>query len=164
MEKLFYNLSEAEFSKSRKILLWIFASLFFVAGLGVIFMNVILHEKSILISLSAVPFGISFLVGAIAIFASSPKKDHIFSIDDEKIEFKIGLVAKEMETYFWKDISEIHLPHKQKKVRLILKNSPPVEINLAWIEKKKSSHIRKHFYYLAKEKNIQVFTPPVLTP
>ena len=34
MEKLFYNLSEEEFSKGRKILLWGFSGLFFLGGIS----------------------------------------------------------------------------------------------------------------------------------
>ena len=78
MENLYYNLSEEEFSKGKKILLWGFSSLFFLAGMGVIFMNVILHNKTIHISLSLAPFAISFAVGVIAAMATLRKKDHYF--------------------------------------------------------------------------------------
>jgi hypothetical protein len=162
MENLYYNLSEAEFSKSRKVLLWGFSLLFFCAGLGILFLNLIIHDKSIHISFCTAPFGISICVGIIAGMATLRKKDHYFIIDDEKIEFRYGLVKPVKQTYLWSEVKEIHLPHKQKKVKLVMKNDSPVIINLNWIERKKSSHIRKYFYYVAKEKNIDVVKFQVL--
>jgi hypothetical protein len=156
MEKLFYDLSEQEFSKGRKILLWVFTSIFFLAGMGIIFMNVILHDRSIHISFCLAPFGISMVVGIISVMATFTRKGHYFLIDDEKIEFKFGMVKPVKHTYIWNDIKEIHLPHKEKKVLLLLKNNSSFVINLTWIEKKKTSHIRKHFFYAAKEKNIDI--------
>ena len=156
MENLYYNLSEQEFSRGRKILLWIFTSLFFLAGMGIIFMNVIMHNDSIGLSLSLAPFGISFVSGTIAIIVSFSKNDHYIIIDNDKIEFKFGLFKPSIQTFLWNDIKEIHLPHKQKKIKLIMQNDSSNIINLTWIEKKKSSHIRKQFYYAAKEKNINI--------
>ena len=163
MENLYYNLSEEEFSKGKKILLWGFSSLFFLAGMGVIFMNVILHNKTIHISLSLAPFAISFAVGVIAAMATLRKKDHYFIIDSEKIDFRYGIINPVRETYLWSDIKEVHLPHKQKKVMLIMKNDSSTIINLTWLEKKKSSHIRKHFFYVAREKNINIVKVQLLT-
>ena len=162
MENLYYNLSEEEFSKGRKTLLWIFASLFFLAGLGIIFMNVILHEKSIHISLSLAPFGISIVVGIISAMATFKREDHYFTIDNDKIEFRYGLINPHKKTFLWNDIKEIHFPHKQKKVKLVMKNDSKYIINLTWIEKKKSGRLRKYFYYLAKEKSINIIRVQVL--
>ena len=47
MENLYYNLSEEEFSKGRKILLWGFSALFFLGGIYVLFVSLILGQKSI---------------------------------------------------------------------------------------------------------------------
>jgi hypothetical protein len=162
MENLYYNLSEQEFSKGRKILLWVFASIFFLAGMGIIVMNVIQHNTSIHISLSAAPFGISFAVGIIAVLATFTRKDHYFKIDNDEIKFKYGTLNPVEQTFRWSDIKEIHLPHKQKKIKLIMKNDSSFVINLTWIEKKKSSHIRKHFFYVGKEKNINIVKMQVL--
>lgn len=163
MENLYCNLSEEEFSRGRKTLLWIFASIFFVAGLGIIFMNVILHDKSIHISLSLAPFGISIVVGIISVMATFKRKDQYFIIDDDKIEFRYGLLNPVKQTFLWNDIKEIHFPHKQKKVKLVLKNDSTYLINLTWIEKKKSIRLRKHFYYVAKEKNINIIKIQILS-
>jgi hypothetical protein len=156
MENLFYDLSEQEFSNGRKILLWVFTSLFFLAGVGIIFMNVILHDMSIHISFCVAPFGISIAVGIISFMATFTRKDHYFLIDNEKIEFRFGLVKPLKHSFNWNDIREIHLPHKEKKVLLLFMDNTSFIINLTWIERKKSSHIRKHFFYAAKEKNIGI--------
>jgi hypothetical protein len=163
MENLYYNLSEQEFTKGRKVLLWIFASLFFLAGMGIIILNVIFHDKSILISLSTAPFGISLVVGIIAVMASSRKKDHYFVIDETKVEFKNGFIKPVVNKVLWNDVKEVHFPHKQKKVKVVMNDGSFLVINLTWIEKKKSSHIRKHLYYVAKEKNISIIKSQVLS-
>ena len=66
-------------------------------------------------------------------------------------------------SFKWTDIKEIIMPHKEKKVMLIFKDSSSFVINLTWIEKKKSSHIRKHIFYAAKEKNINVVKVQMLS-
>jgi hypothetical protein len=163
MENLYYNLSEQEFTTGRKILLWIFSSLFFLVGMVVIFLNVVFHDKSILLSVSTVPFGISLVVGIIAIMASAGKKDHYFIVDETKIEFKNGFFKPVINTILWNDVKEIHFPHKQKKVKVVMNNDSSIIINLTWIEKKKSSHIRKHLYYVAREKNINIIKSQVVS-
>jgi hypothetical protein len=162
MEKLYYNLSEEEFSKGKKILLWSFTSLFFLAGLGILVMILLFHDTTVSASVSLAPFGISLVSGSIAAMATFRGKDHFFIIDDDKIEYTAGFFKPKTESYLWRDIKEIHLPHKQKKVKLFMKNDTSSLINLTWIEKKKSSHIRKHIYYAAKEKNINISKPQVL--
>lgn len=162
MENLFYDLSEHEFSKGRKILLWVFSSIFFLAGLGIIFMNTIMHDKSIHISFSIAPFGISIAVCIIAIMSTFKRKDHYFLLDNEKIEFRYGLVKPVKHLFRWNDIKEIHLPHKEKKVLLLFKDNTSFVINLTWLEKRRASHIRKHFFYSAKEKKIDVVKVMVL--
>jgi membrane protein YdbS with pleckstrin-like domain len=162
MENLYYNLSKQEFTKGRKILLWIFASLFFLAGMGIIILNVIFHDKSIQLTVSVAPLGISLVVGIIAVLASTGKKDHYFSIDETKVDFKNGFFKAVKNTILWTDVKEIHFPHKQKKVKVVMKDDSSLIINLTWIEKKKSSHIRKHLFYVAKEKNINIIKTQVI--
>ena len=156
MENLHYNLSEEEFSKSKKVMLWAFAFIFFLAGLGTILLTGY-------ISLSVAPFGICIVVSIIAGMATFSRKDHYFVIDNEKIEFKYGMFNPQKTTYLWNDIVEITFPHKQKKVKIGLKNNTSAIINLTWIQKKKSSHLRKHFFYAAKEKNINIIKTQVLS-
>src|SRR5512138_336458 len=113
MESLYYNLSEHEFSRGRKTLLWGFSLLFFIAGLGVIFLNVVLHDETIHLSLSSAPFGISLITGIIASFATFSRKDHFFIIDDEKMEFKYGMMKPVKQSLSWNNITEINFPHKE---------------------------------------------------
>jgi hypothetical protein len=156
MENLYYDLSEQEFTKGRKILLWIFTSFFFLGGLWVIFSNVVLGDKSISISFSLVPFAISLLAGIIAAMATFKRKDHFFVIDEEKISYRYGFFRPVKLLFKWDDIKEIHFPHKERKALLIFKDSSSIIVNLTWLERKKSSHIRKHLFYVAKEKNINI--------
>ncbi|MFN8240643.1 MAG: hypothetical protein U0X39_07805 [Bacteroidales bacterium] len=156
MEKLFYDLSKQEFSKSKKVLLWIFSGLFLLAGVAVVFMNVVLHNRALHISYSAAPFGIGLAVGIVAILATTKRKDNYFIIDDEKVEYVFGMFKTVKITHFWKDVSEIHLPHKEKKVKLIYKDNTQHVLNLNWLDKKKSHFIRKHIFYAGKEKNIAI--------
>ena len=156
MENLYYNLSEEEFSKGRKILLWIFAGLFFLAGAYVLVMNLVFGHKSIPAILSIAPFGISLVVSLIAAFATIKRKDLYFSMTDEKIEFRYGIINPKMHSFKWIDIKELIMPHKQKKAMLLFKDGSSFVIDLTWLQKKKSSHIRKHIYHAAREKDLKV--------
>jgi hypothetical protein len=164
MENLNYNLSEQEFSKGRKILLWGFSLLFFIAGLGVIYLNVVMRDETIHLSVSSAPFAISIFVAVIASIATFSKKDHYFNIDNEKLEFKFGFLNPVKKSFLWNDISEINFPRRQKKVKLMFRDNTFYVINLTWIEKKKSSHIRKHIFYGANEKHIKTIKSQTLSP
>jgi hypothetical protein len=156
MENLYYNLSEEEFSKGRKILLWSFSALFFLAGIYVLIVSLILDQKSIAPILSVAPFGISLVVCIIAGFATFKGTDLFFSIDLDKIEYKFGIMRPTTHLFKWADVKELVMPHKQKKVKLIFNDGSSFIIDLTWIQRKKSSHIRKHIYYVAREKNLNV--------
>jgi hypothetical protein len=164
MEKLYYNLSEEEFSKGRKILLWIFASLFFLAGVYVLFISLVLDYKTIPAVLSTAPFGISLIVSVFAGFATIKRKDLFFLIDDDKIEFRYGILKPKKQTFNWTDIKELIMPHKQKKIQLVLKNGTSFVIDLTWLQKKKTSIIRKHIYHAAREKDMNVIKVEHLQP
>jgi hypothetical protein len=156
MENLYYNLSEEEFSKGRKILLWIFAGLFFLAGLFVLVQSIILGHKSISPGLSIAPFGISIVVAIIAAFATIKRKDLFFSIDNEKVEFRYGIIRPKIHSFKWIDVKELIMPHKQKKAMFLFNDGSSFVINLNWLQKSKASHIRKHIYYTARQKNLNV--------
>jgi hypothetical protein len=164
MESLYYSLSEEEFSKGRKILLWSFSALFFIAGAYVLVVNLFLGQKSIPPVLSVAPFGISFVVAIIAGFATFKGTDLFFSIDKEKIEYKFGMIKPMTHSFQWIDIKELVMPSKQKKIKLIFKDGSSFVINLNWVQRKKSSHIRRHIYHVAREKDlnvIKVMTLPI---
>ena len=154
METLFYDLSEAEFSKERKILIWVLAAFFFLAGLWYLFSNMLLGMAAFSPALCVIPFGICLFITAFAAFATIKRKDHYFVVDNDKIEFRNGVFKATKRTFVWESISEISLPHKQKNATIRQKDGTSYEINLMWIEKKKATAIRKHIYYFAKEKNI----------
>ena len=162
MEKLFYDLSENEFSTGRKALLWIFSGVFFMAGAGIIYMNIIQHDLSINISFCIPPFGIGIFTAIIAYMATLKRKDHYFLMDNDKIEYRFGLIKPVKITHIWSDINEIQMPLKEKKVLLKYKNNSEHILNLNWLEKKKSHYIRRHFYHAAKEKNIKILNVKML--
>lgn len=157
MENMYYNLSEEEFSKSRKILLWIFSGLFFIAGLWVLILHFAFGKKeSMPVVLSIVPFSISLVVSLIAIFSSVKRKNQYFSMDDEKLEFRFGIIMPKKYTYRWEDMKELVIPHRQKKAKINFKDGSSHIINLTWLQKKKSSLIRKHIYQAAWEKQLKI--------
>jgi hypothetical protein len=156
MENLYYNLSEEEFSKGRKILLWGFAALFFLAGGYILFVSLILGEKSISPLLSVAPFGISLVVSIIAGFATFKGTNLFFSIDMDKIEYKFGMFKPVTHNFNWIDIKELVMPRKQKKVMLVFKDGSTFVINLNWMKRNKSSGIRKHIFHVAREKDLVV--------
>jgi hypothetical protein len=156
MESIYFDLSEEEFTKGRKILLWIFTGLFFMGGLGVLLAGPVFGVHRIKPSLSIAPFGISLIVGAVSAFATIKRKDLFFSVDDDKIEFRYGVIKPKKYTFLWADIKELIMPHKEKKVMLILKNGSSFTIDLNWLQKKKAHLIRKHLFNTAKYKDMEV--------
>jgi hypothetical protein len=163
MENLYLNLSEEEFSKEKKILLWGFAALFFLAGVYILVVSLIFGQKSIPPVLSVAPFGISLVVSVIAGFATFKGTDLFFSIDDDKIEYKFGIIKPMTHSFNWIDIKELVMPHRQKKVKLIFKDGSSFVIDLTWIQKKKSSQIRKRIFHSAREKDLNVIKVITLT-
>jgi membrane protein YdbS with pleckstrin-like domain len=162
MEDLYFNLSEEEFSKGRKVLLWGFSSMFFLGGLYVVVTNLLFGHKSIPLFISLITFGISLFVGVIAAFASIKRKDLYFTVNDEKIEFRYGILNPKKHSIKWVDIKELIMAQRQKKAVLFLNDGSSFIINLNWLQKKKSSLIRKHIYILAKEKNLKVVKVPMI--
>ena len=156
MEKLFYDLSEAEFSKSRKVLIWIMAAMFFLIGLWELFSNLVLGQVAFSTSLAIIPFLISLFMGLIALFATVKRKDHFFIVDEEKIEFKNCIIRPKKHTFLWNNIEKVHLPKNKKNAKLFFKGGTNFEINLMWIDKKKATTIRKYIYCYAKEKAIDI--------
>ncbi len=156
MENLNCNLSEDEFSKGRKILLWGFATLFFLAGIYVLVISLFFNQKSISPVISVAPFGISLVVFIIAGFATFKGTNLYFIIDKDKLEYKFGIFNPILHSFKWTDIKELVMPRKQKKVKLIFKDDSSFVINLTWIKRNKSSQIRKYIFYFAREKELNV--------
>jgi len=156
MENLYYNLSQEEFSTGRKLLLWGFAGLFFLAGVYVLLISLVFGHKSITPVLSIAPFGISIVVSIIAALATIKRKDLFFLIDNDKIEFRYGIFKPARHLFKWIDIKELIMPHKQKKAKLLFTDGSSFVINLNWLQKKKAGLIRKHIFYAAREKDLKV--------
>jgi hypothetical protein len=162
MENLYYNLSEEEFTKGRKILLWIFVVAFFLGGVYVAMLSPVFGVHHIKPTLSLAPFGISFIVGIIALFATIKRKDLFFSIDNDKIEFRYGLFRPKKHSISWTDIKEVVMPHKERKAKLVFNSGTSFTIDLTWLQRKKSSIIRKHLYYASREKNLPIIKVKLL--
>jgi len=112
MEKLYYNLSEEEFTKGRKILLWFFTVAFFVGGVYVAMLGPVFGKDSITPASFIVPLCISFVIGGIAAYATIKRKNLYFLIDDEKVEFRFGVFRPKKYSFLWSDMKKIVLPHK----------------------------------------------------
>lgn len=156
METLYYNLSEEEFSKRHKILLWGFGALFFLSGIFILIKSLILGHETLPAILSLAPFGISIIVFIIASFATIKRKDLYFSVNDEEIQFRYGILNPKKHTFKWVDIQELKMPQKQRKAMLLLKDGSSFVINLTWLQRRKSSIIRKHIYHAAREKDLKI--------
>jgi hypothetical protein len=156
MEQLYFNLSEEEFSKGRKVLLWVFASLFFIAGMYVVTAKPIFGHNSIPPVLATAPFGISLIVSAFAAMATIKRKDLFFLVDHGKIEFRYGIINAKRHSFEWTEIKEMVMPHKQRKIKLILNNGTTFVIDLTYLQRKKATLIRQRIYHDAREKGLNV--------
>jgi hypothetical protein len=77
-------------------------------------------------------------------------------IDADKIEYKFGIIKPVQHSFNWIDVKELVMPRKQKKVKLIFKDGSSFIINLTWVERKKTSFIRRNLYQVAREKDLNV--------
>lgn len=164
MEKLYYNLSEEEFTKGRKILIWIFFAAFFLGGVYVALAGPLFGVYSVKPILSIAPFGISLIVGLVAAYATIKRKDLFFLIDNDKVEFRYGVVRPKKYSFRLSDMKEFVMPHRERKIKILFKDGTSFIVNLSWIQRKKAILIRKHFYQVAKEKNINVLKVVHLPP
>lgn len=156
MEQLYFNLSEEEFTKGRKVLLWIFAGLFFIAGLYVVTASPVFGHHSIPPVLATAPFGISLIVSLFAALATIKRPDLFFLVDYGKIEFRYGIFRPKRHSFQWNQIKEMVVPHKQRKVKLIFIDGTSFVIDLNYLQRKKSILIIKHLYKYALEKGINI--------
>jgi hypothetical protein len=156
MENIFFDLAEEEFSKGRKILLWIFTGLFFIGGVAILIASPVFGLHEIKPSFSLAPFGIFIVVGAITGFATIKRKDHFFSIDEDKIEFRYGVFRPKKHSFQWADIKDLVMPHLEKKIMVNFRNGSSFVIDLTWLQKKKTHLIRKHIFNTARYKDMEV--------
>jgi len=156
MEKLYYNLSEEEFTTGRKILIWVFFGAFFLGGVYVALIGPLFGVNHVKPIFSLAPFGISLIVGVFALYATVKRSDLFFLIDNDKVEFRYGMFRPKRYSFNWNDMKEIILPQKDRKIKILFNNNTSYVVNLMWIQRKKSIIIRKHFYHAAREKNLNV--------
>jgi hypothetical protein len=156
MEKLFYNLSEEELTTGRKVLLWTFVAAFFLGGIWVAIASPVFGIHHIKPVLCLAPFGISLIVGLIAAYATIKREDLYFMVDEQKIEFRYGIFKPKKNTILWNDVKELVMPHKDKLIKVNFKDGRSQIINLSYIQKKKSTHIRKHIFHESHNQGLEV--------
>lgn len=156
MEKLYYDLSEAEYTPGRKMLLWVVTILFFIGGLYVALLSPVFGKHSVNPILSLAPFGIGILIGITALLATVKRKNMFFEINNDRIEFRYGMFNPKKHSYLWSDIRKIVMPHRERKVKLMFRDNRSEIVNLSYIQRKRSILIRKHLILGAMEKNISV--------
>lgn len=156
MEDLYYNLAQEEFSKGRKILLWILAILLSIVTLVVIYMKYVKYDPNTTIGLIITLGLITSFLFLIAILSTARRKEHFFRVDSETISYHYGLLFPSHHTYKWEEIKHLYFPPHSKKTTLILQDGKVIHINLTWVEKNKSRNIRKHIFYSAKNKGVQI--------
>lgn len=156
MDDLYFNLSEMEFSKGRKIILWIFGTIFILTGLWDLFLKIFKHNNMANMGLTITALAIGCFVYLIAILASSRKQENFFKVDSNAISYRFGLIAPSLIQIDWNNISAISMPAHQKNIFIDQKSGETIKIKLTWIEKNKSRLIRRHIYYVAKQRNIEV--------
>ncbi len=156
MEKIYYNLSEAEYTRGRKILLWVVTILFFIGGLYVATLSPVFGKHSVRPILSLAPFGIGILIGVTALLATVKRKNMFFEINNDRIEFRYGMFNPKKHSYLWSDIKKMVMPHRERKVKLMFRDNSSEIINLSYIQRKRAMLIRKHLILGAMENNISV--------
>ena len=156
MEQLYFNLSEEEFTKERKTLLWILVGFFFLGSVYVVTASPIFGHISIPPVLALAPFGICLIVTGFAVLAKVKRKDLFFLVDYGKIEFRFGVFKAKRRSFKWAEISNLVMPNKQRKIVINMNNGTSSVINLTYLKRKKSILIKNYIYKLAVEKGITV--------
>lgn len=156
MEDLYFNLAKEEFSKGRKILLWFMAIAATIVTLTDIYLKFVKLNSNATIGLTVtLALATSFLY-LIAILASVKRKEHFFKVDREIISYHYGLMFQKHHSYSWNEVQKLFVPPHSKNATLVLKDGKVVRINLTWVEKNKARMIRKHIFYSAKNKGIEI--------
>jgi len=156
MEDLNFNLSQEEFSKGRKIILWVSGSFFIIIGLWDLYMKLFTQNTSANYAVAIILLILGGFIYFIATLATMKRKAHHFIIDSEHIDYRYGLLFPTHHNYKWDDIETVYMPPHTKKTILELKSGHKTHINLTWVEKNKSRMIRKHIYYSANGRGINI--------
>ncbi|MEZ4999340.1 MAG: hypothetical protein R2744_01345 [Bacteroidales bacterium] len=156
MDDLYFNLSEKEFSRGRKIILWIFGTIFILVGLWDLFLKLFKHNNMASMGVTITAISIGLFVYLIAILASSRKQENYFKVDSNTISYRFGLVAPTMNEITWTEVKTIYMPSHHKNIFIGKNTGRIIKVNLTWIEKNKSRLIKRHIYYVAKQRNIEI--------
>ncbi len=156
MDDLYFNLATEEFSKSRKILIWVIAIIAALVSVWNSYLMFFKHDTYSTLGLNLSLYVITIFLFLIAILATKKRKEHFFKVDKETISYHYGLIFPSHKSFLWTEIKKVFMPPHSKNTVLILKDDKSVLINLTWVEKNKSRNIRKHIYYSAKEKGIEI--------
>ena len=156
MDNLNFKLSEKEFSKGRKALLWIVGSIFTLIGLWDIYKSIELKDDRISVGVVTVTFSIAIFIFLVAFLASRKKQDHFFNVDDRGISYNYGMLLESKGNFEWTGIDHINFPPHRRAFILHLKAGGHKEVNLNWIEKTKGKSILRHVYYSAGIHGIRI--------
>jgi len=155
-QQLYYNLSEEEFTKDRKLIIWVSACFFFLVSLYVFMESFISVRKSIPTILALPPLITCLIITGIGFWAKLKRKDLFFLVDEGKIEFRFGVFKAKRRSFKWAKISSIVMPLTQRKIKLNLNDGKSFVINLIFFKQEKSISIKNYIYKLAVEKEIKV--------
>lgn len=156
MDDLYYDLAKEEFSKGRKILVWILAILVSIVTLVVVYLKYVKFDPNTTLGLIVTLSIITVFLYLIAILSTVRRKEHFFRVDKDIISYRFGLMFQSHHTYKWSEIKRIYFPPHSKKTTLVLQDNKVIHINLTWVEKNKSRNIRKHIFYSAKNRGISI--------
>lgn len=156
MDDLYFNLASEEFSKSRKILIWVMAIMAVLISAWDSYLKFFKHDTYSTFGLTITLYVVTIFLFTIAILSSKKKKEHFFKVNKEIISYHYGLFVPTQRSFVWTDINMVYMPPHSKNSVLILNDGKSIHINLTWVEKNKARIIRKHIYYTAKEKGIEI--------
>lgn len=156
MDDLYFNLASEEFSKSRKILIWIIAIITLLFSLWVSYLLFFTNDEQATKGLAITLYLVTAFMFMIAFLATKKRKEHFFKVDNEVIAYHYGLLFPSYHSYSWPEINKIYVPPHSKNTILILNNGKVVHINLTWVEKNKARIIRKHVFYTGRDKGIEI--------
>jgi len=163
MEQLYLNLSEEEFTKDRKIMLWGLASFFFLGSIYVFIAAPVFDHNNIPPILAIAPFGICLGIVCFGVLDMIKRKDLFFLVDYGKIEFRFGILKPKRRSFKWEKILSLEMPLNQRKIKLNLMDGSSFVINLAMLKRKKAIAIKQYIYTLATEKKINIIIVKMLS-
>ena len=156
MDDLYFDLAKEEFSKGRKILIILMAAAALIITMWDSYIRFFKHNVYSTLSLTITLYLVTAFLIMIAVLATKKRKEHFFKIDNNVLSFHYGLLFPSHHTYNWNEIDKIYVPPHSKNATVLLRSGKAVHINLTWIEKNKSRIIRKHIFYTAKAKGIDI--------